>query len=110
EAKRGGKLRVVRDGVESKNLFDGMGDDCMRFSPDGKHFVYAGRIDTKWSFVIDDKPSPGFFKIGEGGVHISPDSKSLAFVVIKAEKQATCVVDGKPGKEYARIDPIVYSA
>lgn len=108
-AKRGDKWFVVRDGVESKNLFDGLGADSLRFSHDGKHLVYTGTHDNKWNLVIDEKPSPDLFSIGTGGVHISSDSKVISFVVIKAKNQETCIVNGKPGREYNTIEPILFS-
>jgi len=108
-AKRGEKWFVVRDGVESKLMFDALGDDTLRFSPDNKHFVYAGRRDKSWNVVIDEKPSPNFYKIGTRGVHISADGKSISFVIFKDDTHRTCIVDGKPGKEYDTIDEIIYS-
>ena len=104
--RRGGQWRMVLDRVESSpwdSILDLSPDGpSAGFSPDGKHFGYAGERKDKRFVVIDEKENPGAWLYG---ATFSPDGKHAAFVRASESGESNSwwavVLDGVMGKKFS---------
>lgn len=80
----------------------------LKWSPDGGRLAYivgdAGRIER--SVVVDTKRGPAYLDVRD--VVFSPDSTRLAYVASEKEGERL-VVDGKPGRLFARCLKAAFS-
>lgn len=98
-----GKVRVVVDGVPSKQEYDDVkqgpnGDRVLRFSPDGKHLAFEARRGEKWMLVVDDQEGPAYDDIKADSIRCGRDGSHWSYAALKGQKNVA-VVDGKEGKE-----------
>jgi hypothetical protein len=104
---------VVVDGVEGKE-YGGIGRESLVFSPDSRRVAYVARRGGKELVVVDGVegneyggiqarpgfgPTPGVLGVLEGSLVFSPDSRHVAYLARRGDKQFL-VVDGVEGKEY----------
>jgi len=87
-----GQLRWVLDGVAGPPMLDAQ---VPTFSPDGRRFAYAEKLDRGTAMVVDGQRGPTF---EAAGVPVfSPDSRRLAYLAVPARRQCVAVIDGVKG-------------
>ena len=88
----------------------------VKFSPDGKHVVYAARRGKQWTVVMDGQPSAEYNGIFD--LDFSPDCKGVTYIAARKRESAspsgarfswTVVIDGKPSPEYDEILDLRFS-
>src|SRR3989344_3969220 len=109
-ARRGDKKFIVLNGKELTQFQD-INIEQIQFSPDGKHFAYAGvmlqQIGDLLSetVVLDGIPQTTY--VGIDDMQFSRDSQHLAYIAIKGSEPknwtSEIVVDGKVVVEYPYI-------
>lgn len=79
----------------------------LEFSPDSRHFLYAGSRSNQWYAVVDGVESRGYELINHSpGSPFSPDSRHVAYLA-KRDGKFRLVFDGKEGSEYDHVERFV---
>jgi len=95
-------LAVVIDGVRGE-VFEGIADRSLTFSPDGKHFGYiATRPGSQ--FVILDGQVHEYRGVSQKGIVFAPDSSHYGWVGIRDDHQFA-VIDGVEGPPFEGVAP-----
>ena len=100
-AARGGKWRVVTDGIDGPE-HDRIGQDSVVFSPDSRRLAYIarrGRDSFVQFVVVDGVPGKPYDGIIGSGLAFSPDSKHVVYGTGRGGK-GFVVVDGHECWEY----------
>ncbi len=95
DSRRLKKMRVVTNGKPGE-LFDGIDLRSLKFSSDGRRFLYAAneaKPSSRWFCVIDGKRRSAFDSVGVSFA-ISPDAKRIAYSGRRGA-QWFLVVDGE---------------
>jgi len=85
----------VIDG-QQRSAFDELGVS-FAFSPDGKPFAYRAKRAGQRFLVVDGESELPVDGIADHSITFSPDSRRLAYVVVKPDRRAYLVLDGKAG-------------
>ncbi len=103
--KRGEKWIAVVDGKEMVPELDEFSGAAWGFTRDDKRFYAAGRLNGKWTYVVDGVPGPGFDAVSR--IAISPDCQHFAYAgtyvrggALKKKTIGTMIVDGKAGETH----------
>jgi hypothetical protein len=105
------RYAVVLDGKELET-YEGIDRDTLTFSPDGARLAYAASRNRKPLVVVDGKAeeAPGIPR----DISFSPSGKRVAYTAYANDYPGgdpvwNClVVDGKPGKHYAKVGRAVF--
>lgn len=106
EYRHGGNWVVVIDGIENKQVYDGIGNNSLIFSPDGLHYAYSAIKGDKWIVNIDGNEYGDYDNVSD--IFFSPDSNRIVSIVKKGSKWLI-IDDGKESKKYDGIfsgDPV----
>jgi Tol biopolymer transport system component len=79
---------------------DAIGEETLRFSPDGRRLAYAAVDGGRWRPVVDGRPGKACDGIAE--MKFSPDGRSFAYVARSGETEMV-VLDGREQNAYDRI-------
>jgi WD40 repeat protein len=85
---------------EKQGPYQTIGDESLRFSPDGTRLAYAAQVDERWAAVVDGQAGEPHDGIAE--MLFSPDGKRLAYVAQDGESEAV-VLDGKLERSFDGI-------
>ena len=85
----------VIDG-QQRSPFDDVGISYA-FSPDGKRFAYRANRAGQRYLVVDGESEIPVEGIGNHTITFSPDSRRLAYAVVKPDRRGYLVLDGKAG-------------
>jgi len=102
------QFAVVADGKMSA-AYDGVSQDSPFLSPDGAHAAYRAVKGGKWRVVRDGKEGAAYE--ATSALFFSPDSKRLAYIAQKDDKEFVVVVDGKEKPGYSGVvkDSVLFS-
>jgi len=102
--KKGARQFVINDGTIGPPFDHLLGMPI--FSPDGRHFAYAGERKGAYQVVFDGKPSPDYELVGH--LSFSPDSKRFVYAAQK-DKRRFVIVDGARGPSFDDVYPAGFS-
>lgn len=98
----GGGISVVVD-QEKGELYEGIAEGSIRFSPDGKHLAYVGTRPTGHYLVFDGKAYQ-YHGVSAQGVVFSPQGDRYAWVAVRDRAQIA-VIDGVESPPYSGVGP-----
>jgi hypothetical protein len=98
----GDGLAVVLDGVQGE-LFEGIGDQSLAFSPGGTHFGYVGTRPGLQCIWLDGKVHE-YQAVSKHGVVFSPVGERAGWVGVRDGKYVV-VVDGVESPPYSGVAP-----
>ena len=104
----GKRQYVVVDGVENQS-YEGIPNDTLTFSPDHARYAYVGKRKGKWYVVVGRDEIGPWKGVARGGVSFSPSGRHIAFCVLLRSGKMSCMLDGKPGREYDKAGFPVFS-
>ena len=85
---------------QKQGPYQTIGDESLRFSPDGARLAYAVQVDDRWAAVVDNQAGEPHDGIAE--MRFSSDSKHLAYVAQDDQSEAV-ILDSKPERSFDAI-------